>query len=156
MYPRQARAVLWVQAIFGTDAEVLKLCSDVKWNCGIKIFEEDLCYEGDPEANCIQLKFPELPEAAAYVSERASRLGLANNDEAGVTSVDYLSGAWRFGANWMEADGKMRQGFGENRPLQTVRAHFFRREELLDLKPFLLPCFVFGSGAYLIQKGRND
>jgi hypothetical protein len=38
----------------GTDAEVLKLCSDVKWNSGIKVFEADLYYEGDPEANCIQ------------------------------------------------------------------------------------------------------
>jgi hypothetical protein len=51
---------------------------------------------------------------------------------------------------------KMRQGFGENRPLQTARAHFFRRDELLDLKAFLLPCFVFGWDAYLIQMGRND
>jgi hypothetical protein len=143
----------------GTDTEVLKLCADVKWNCGIKVFEADLYYEDNPEANCIQLKFPDVPEAAAYISERAARLGLANNDEARFVGallwITYpeLGGLAPIGWKVIE---KMRQGFGENRPLQTARAHFFRRDELLDLKAFLLPCFVFGWDAYLIQMGRND
>jgi hypothetical protein len=50
---------------------------------------------------------------------------------------------------------KMRQGFGENRSLQTARAHFFRSDELLDLKAFLLPCFVFGWDAYLVPFSNN-
>jgi hypothetical protein len=142
----------------GTDAEVLKLCSDVKWGSGIKLAETDLYYEG-PEANCIQLEWPDLPETAAYFSERASRLGLANNDEARFVGallwITYPElGSWA-PIGWKLVE-KMRQGFGENRPLQTARAHFFRRDELLDLKAFLLPCFVFGWDAYLIQMGRND
>jgi hypothetical protein len=30
----------------GTDAEVVQLLSDVKWDCGIKLTETDLYYEG--------------------------------------------------------------------------------------------------------------
>lgn len=142
----------------GTDAEVLKLLSDVKWNSGIKVDGTNLYYE-TPEANCIKLEFPDLPGRAAYFSERASRLGLANGDEARFVGallwITYpeLGGLAPIGWKLVE---KMRQGFGENRPLQTARAHFFRRNELLDLKAFLLPCFVFGWDAYLLQMGRND
>jgi hypothetical protein len=141
----------------GTDAEVLRMLSDVKWDCGIKLTEMDLYYE-DPEANCIQLEFPDLPEKAAYLAARASRLGLANDEARFVGALLWITYP-ELGSlapiGWKVVE-KMRQGFGENRPLQTARAHFFRRDELLDLKAFLLPCFVFGWDAYLIQFGRND
>jgi hypothetical protein len=51
---------------------------------------------------------------------------------------------------------KMRQGFGENRPLQTASGHFFRSDELVDLCAFLLPCFVFGWDAYIVPSSNND
>jgi hypothetical protein len=35
-----------------TDAEVVELLPDSKWNCGIKVDGTNLCHDG-PETNCI-------------------------------------------------------------------------------------------------------
>jgi hypothetical protein len=61
----------------GTDAEVLQLLSDDKWNYnyGVKVDGTSLYYDC-PEANCIELKFPDKPGTAAYFSWQAARLGL--------------------------------------------------------------------------------
>lgn len=50
----------------------------------------------------------------------------------------------------------MRLAFGENRSLQAARGHFFRSDELLDVRAFLLPCFVFGWDAYFIPFGNSE
>jgi len=141
----------------GTDAEVLQLLSDNKWDCGINMEGANLYYNG-PEANCIELKFPDLPGRAAYFSSRASRLGLAGDEaqfQGALLWITFSELGSLAPIGWKLVD-KMRQGFGENRPLQTARAHFFRSDELLDLRAFLLPCFVFGWDAYLIPFMRND
>ena len=141
----------------GTDEEVQKFLSDNRWDCGIKLDGTNLYYEG-PEANCIELKFPDLPGRAAYFSSKASRLGLVSDEaqfQGALLWITYseLGSLSQIGWKLIE---KMRQGFGENRPLQTARAHFFRSDELLELKAFLLPCFVFGWDAYLIPFDKND
>ena len=142
----------------GTDAEVLQLLSDDRWGHEIKLDETHLYYS-NPEANCIELKFPDWPGRAAYFSSRASRLGLAGDEEQfqgallWITFPD-LGSLAPIGWKLIE---KMRQGFGENRSLQAAKAHFFRRDELLDLQAFLLPCFVFGWDAYLVPfRGSDD
>jgi hypothetical protein len=141
----------------GTHNETLKLFSDNKWDCGIKLGNTNLYYDV-PEANCIELKWPDLPGRAAYFSSKASRLGL-DGDEArfqgAMLWVPYSELGSLAPIGWKLVE-KMRQGFGENRPLQTANAHFFRSDELLDLRAFLLPCFVFGWDAYLVPFGRND
>jgi hypothetical protein len=58
-------------------------------------------------------------------------------------------------AGWKMVE-KMRQGFGENRPLQTASGHFFRSDEVVDLTAFLVPCFVFGWDAYIVPSSNND
>ena len=63
----------------GTDSEVVQLFSDNKWDCRIKVDGTNLFYDG-PEANCIELKFPDRPERAAYFSSKASRLGLVSDE----------------------------------------------------------------------------
>ena len=141
----------------GTDAEVLQLLLDIKWDRGIKLNGTNLFYDG-PEANCIELKFPDWPGRAAYFSSRASRLGLVNDEgqfQGALLWITYSELGSLAPIGWKLVE-KMRQGFGENRPLQNARAHFFRSDELLDLKAFLLPCFVFGWDAYLIPFGSND
>jgi hypothetical protein len=141
----------------GADTEVLKLLSDDRWGCGIKLDGTHLYYH-NAEANCIELKFPDLPGRAAYFSSRASRLGLAGDAEQFQGALLWITFS-ELGSlapiGWKQIE-KMRQGFGENRPLQGARAHFFRRDELLDLQAFLLPCFVFGWDAYLVPFGSND
>jgi hypothetical protein len=141
----------------GTDEEVRKFLSDNRWDCGIKVEGTDLFYDV-PEANCIELKFPDLPGRAAYFSSKASRLSL-DRDEAqfqgALLWITYAEIGSLAPIGWKLVE-KMRQGFGENRPLQTAGAHFFRSDELLDLKAFLLPCFVFGWDAYLIPFHKND
>jgi len=141
----------------GTDAEVLQLLSDDKWGCGIKVEGTNLHYDG-PEADCIELKFPDLPERAAYFSSRASRLGIPGDEahfHGAMLWITYSEPGSLAPIGWKLIE-KMRQGFGENRPLQTARAHFFRSDELLDLRAFVLPCFVFGWDAYLVPFGSND
>jgi len=141
----------------GTDKDVLQMISDDRWGCGIKLDGTHLYYS-NPEANCIELKFPDWPGRAAYFSSRASRLGLIGDEaqfQGALLWITYSEPGSLAPIGWKLIE-KMRQGFGENRPLQTARAHFFRSDELLDLQAFLLPCFVFGWDAYLVPCGRND
>jgi hypothetical protein len=141
----------------GTDTEVSQLLSDNRWGCGTKLDETHLYYT-NPEANCIELKFPDWPGRAAYFSSRASRLGLVGDDDqfqGALLWITFSDLGSQAPIGWKLIE-KMRQGFGENRPLQTARAHFFRRDELLDLQAFLLPCFVFGWDAYLLPFRNND
>jgi hypothetical protein len=141
----------------GTDAEVVEVLADSKWDCGIKVDGTNLYYDG-PEANCIKLKFPDLPGRAAYFSSRATRLGLVDDEaqfQGALLWITFSELGSLAPIGWKLVE-KMRQGFGENRSLQTARAHYFRNDELLDLRAFLLPCFVFGWDAYLIPFGRND
>jgi len=141
----------------GTDTEVLNLLSDERWNCGIKADGTSLYYDS-AEANCIELKFPDLPGRVAYFSSRASRLGIPCDEthfHGALLWITYSELGSLAPIGWKLIE-KMRQGFGESRSLQTARAHFFRSDELLDLRAFLLPCFVFGWDAYLVPFGNND
>jgi hypothetical protein len=138
-----------------TDAEVRQLLSDGKWDCGIKVDGASLYYDS-PEATCIELKFPDSPGRAAYFSSRASRLGLIDDEaqfQGALLWIAYSELGSLAPIGWKLVE-KMRQGFGENRPLQAARAHFFRSDELLDLRAFLLPCFIFGWDAY--PYGQNS
>ena len=137
----------------GTDAEVRQLLYDNKWNSGIQAGDSNLYYDS-PEANCFEVKFPDSPGRAAYLSLRASRLGTANFHGA-LLWITYSELGSLAAIGWKTVE-KMRQGFGENRSLQTARGHFFRSDELLDLEAFLLPCFVFGWDAYLVPFGSNE
>jgi hypothetical protein len=141
----------------GTDAQVVEFLTDSKWDCGIRVDGTYLYYDG-PEANCFELKFPDLPGRAAYFSSRATRLGLVDDEaqfQGALLWITFSELGSLAPIGWKLIE-RMRQGFGENRPLQTARAHYFRNDELLDLSAFLLPCFVFGWDAYLIPFGRND
>jgi hypothetical protein len=142
----------------GNDADVVQVLTDSKWNSGIRVDEHNNLFYDNPEANCIELKFPDWPGRAAYFSSKASRLGLSGGEEnfqGAVLWITYSEIGSLAPIGWKQVE-RMRQGFGENRPLGTARAHFFRSDELLDLKAFLLPCFVFGWDAYLVPLGRND
>ena len=142
----------------GTDTEVLKLLSDDKWDCGIRVDGTNLYYDSS-EANCIELKFPDLPGRAAYFASKASRLGLLDDEtqfQGALLWITYSEPGSLAPIGWKQIE-KMRQGSGENRPIQTARAHFFRSDEnCFDLRAFLLPCFVFGWDAYLIPFSRRD
>jgi hypothetical protein len=141
----------------GTDTEIVQLLSDDRWGHGIRLDDTHLYYT-NPEANCIELKFPDWPGRAAYFSSRASMLGLGGEGEQFQGALLWITSS-ELGnlapIGWKLVE-KMRQGCGENRPLQAARAHFFRRDELLDLQAFLLPCFVFGWDAYLLPFRNND
>jgi hypothetical protein len=141
----------------GTDAEVLQLLSDTTWSCGIKVDGTNLYYD-NLEASCIEVSFPDRPARAAYFSSRATRLGIVGDEahfHGALLWITFSELGSLAPIGWKLIE-RMRQGFGENRPLQTARAHFFRSDELLDLKAFLLPCFVFGWDAYLVPFGSND
>jgi hypothetical protein len=135
----------------GTDADVRNLVNQSNWHSGIKMDGMNLYYES-AEANCIEMKFPNWPGRAAYFASRAAILGLNGNEtqfEGALLWITYSELGNLAPIGWKQIE-KMRLGFGENRPLETTRAHFFRSDELLDLKAFLLPCFVFGWDAYLV------
>jgi hypothetical protein len=141
----------------GTDADVKQLVNDNNWDSGIKADGMNLFYESE-DANCIEMKFPDLPGRAAYFSSRASTLGLRGkeaNFQGALLWITYSELGSLAPIGWKQLE-KMRQGFGENRSLQTARGHFFRTDELLEVKAFLLPCFVFGWDAYLIPFGNNE
>lgn len=141
----------------GTDAEVRQLLSDEKWNAGIRIEGTNLYYDG-PEASCLEVKFPDWPGRAAYFASRASILGTSGKEEhfhGALLWITFSELGSLAPIGWKTVE-KMRQGFGESRSLQTARGHFFRSDELLDLRAFLLPCFVFGWDAYLVPFYSNE
>jgi hypothetical protein len=141
----------------GTDSEILQIFAKDAWNSGIKTEGMNLWYD-TTEANCIELKFPDWPGRAAYFSSRASTLGTGGNDakfQGALLWITYSELGSLAPIGWKQLE-KMRLAFGENRSLQTARGHLFRSDELLDVKAFLLPCFVFGWDAYLIPFGSSD
>jgi hypothetical protein len=142
-----------------TDDEVRKFLADNEWHDHIKVEGTELTY-AEPETACIELKFPETPGRAVYHTWLASRLGIMDNESqfsGALLWITYSSigspGLVQTGWKLVE---KMRQGFGENRPLQTASGHFFRSDELVDLNAFLLPCFIFGWDAYSVPSYSND
>jgi hypothetical protein len=141
----------------GDDAEVRKLISQSNWNSGITMDGTNLYYES-PEANCVEMKFPDWPGRAAYFASRASTLGLRGdraNFQGALLWITYSEPGSLAPIGWKQIE-RMRLGYGESRSLETARAHFFRSDELLDLEAFLLPCFVFGWDAYLVPFYSNE
>jgi hypothetical protein len=142
-----------------SDNEVRKFLTENEWHHHIKVDGTDLHY-AEPGTTCIELKFPETPGKAVYHTWLASRLGIMDNDSqfsGALLWITYSS----IGSPGLVPTGwklieKMRQGFGENRSLQTASGHFFRNDELIDLNAFLLPCFIFGWDAYLVPSHSSD
>ena len=142
-----------------TDNEVRKFLTDNEWHHHIKVDGTALHY-AESGTTCIELKFPETPGKAVYHTWLASRLGIMDNESqfsGALLWITYSSigspGLVQTGWKLVE---KMRQGFGENRSLQTANGHFFRSDELVDLNAFLLPCFIFGWDAYLVPSQSSD
>lgn len=144
---------MWV----GTDAELLKWLGDVNLKHKLSADERSLYY-ADPDANCFELKWPESPLRVSYFARVAAMVGI---DEESLFNGALL---WvtlsQIGSPQIEKSGwklveKMRQGFGENRSLQSASAHFFRDDELVDLTAFLVPCFVFGWDAYVVPHNAS-
>ena len=143
---------------FATETEVLEWLARNEWNYGIRADGVALYYT-EPEADCLELKFPETPLRVTHLARIASMLGISDE------SLFYGAVLWitlsQIGSPQLEKSGwklieKMRQGFGENRSLQVASGHFFRDDELDDLAAFLVPCFVYAWDAYLIPNARND
>ena len=141
-----------------TDAEILKFLAENAWSHGIRAEGTSLYYT-DPDAKCFELKWPETPLRVTHFARVAAMMGI--DDEAlfyGATLWITLS---TIGSPQLEKSGwklveRMRQGFGENRSLQTASGHSFRSDELVDLSAFLVPCFVYGWDAYVVFNGSND
>jgi hypothetical protein len=141
-----------------TDAEVLKSLTDNQWMQYVRADGTTLYY-ADSAANCIELTYPETPLRISYIVRVASMLGLSDESlfygallwvtDSTIGSPQLVKGGWKL----VE---KMRQGYGENRPLQAASGHFFRDDELVDLAAFPVPCFVFGWDAYLVPHASND
>ena len=140
-----------------TDLEVFQMLAKNSWNLEIKAEGANLWYN-NADANCFELKFPDWPGRAAYFSSRASTLGTGSHDanfQGALLWITYSELGALAAIGWKQLE-KMRLAFGETRPLQMARGHFFRSDELLDVKAFLVPCFVFGWDAYLIPFGSSD
>lgn len=142
-----------------TDDEVRKFLSDNEWHHGI-IADGTVLRYANPEANCIELQFPDLPGRAVYHTWLASRLGIMDNESQFSGALLWITLS-AIGSAGLEQTGwklveKMRQGFGENRSLQTASGHFFRSDELVDLNAFLLPCYIFGWDAYVVPSYSSD
>lgn len=141
-----------------TDDEVRAFLARNEWSTGIKTDDQGRPHYDDPEANALELKFPETPLRATYFSRLASMLGA--EDE----SMFYGALLWitlsDTGSPQLEKAGwsmveMMRRGFGENRPLVSAPGHWFRNGAVVELAAFLLPCFVFGWDAYIFPS-RGD
>jgi hypothetical protein len=156
--PRGGAAFGGAMMQVATESEVRKWITDVEWHDGIKADGTTLYY-AESEANGIQLTFPETPLRATYMARVASMLGIDDESQFhGALLWITLSTIGSIGlekAGWKLVE-KMRQGYGENRPLQSANGHFFRSDELVDLNAFLIPCFVFGWDAYVVPSSSND
>jgi hypothetical protein len=128
---------------------------------GIKLRKdgEQKLYYDDEEADCIELDFPETPGRAAYFARAAALLGTDFDESMFYGAVLWIT-LYDIGSPQLEKTGwkqveLMRQGFGDNRPLEVASGHSFRNGELVELAAFLLPCFVFAWDAYVVPSGGN-
>lgn len=141
-----------------TDAEVLKWLAKARYSHHIEA-EGRTLYYADSTANCIELKLPETPLRISYFVRVASMLGISEESlfygallwitDSAIGSPQLVKSGWKL----VE---KMRQGYGENRPLEAASGHFFRDDELVDLAAFLVPCFVFAWDAYFVPCSSSD
>lgn len=144
-----------------TDDEVLAFLEKNKWNHGIGAIgngERHLHYP-DAEERQIRLKRPDTPLRTAYFARVVAMLGIEEESQfmGGLLWITL----WSIGSAGLEKAGwkiidRMRQGYGENRPLEAARGHWFRPDELTDLCAFLIPCFVFAWDAYVVPSGSRD
>jgi len=133
-----------------TDEEVTRFENQHHWATGLNIAEDGRgLYYDTPEANCIELKFPEKPMQVPYFTRVLSLL----NTE----SEEHFNGAllWitlsTIGSPQLEKIGwklveKMRLAFGETRPLGVAPGHWFRSDEFVELKRLLASLFHIWMG----------
>lgn len=143
-----------------TNEEVRAFIERNKWATGLNVDSSDRTdvYYDTPEANCIELKFPEKPSQLPYFTRVISLLNL-DREELFYGAVLWLT-LWDIGSPQLEKIGwniaeSMRRGFGESRPIAAAPGDSFRSDEFVELNAFLLPCFVFGWDAYLLPSGQD-
>jgi hypothetical protein len=143
-----------------TNDEVKEFIRKNEWATGIKIDgERNELYYDTPNANCMDLGFPEKPLRVPYFARVLSMLTI-DREELFYGAVLWLT-LWDIGSPQLEKSGwksveKMRVAFGETRPIGAAPGHSFRSDELVELNAFLLPCFIFGWDAYLLPASSND
>ena len=142
-----------------TNDEVKDFEEKNHWATGLNVDEDSRgFYYDNPEANCIELKFPDTPMRVPYFTRVLSLLNLEGEE--------YFNGAllwltlWNIGSPQLEKIGwklveKMRLGLGEIRPIEAAPGHWFRNDEFVELNAFLLPCFIFGWDAYFAPSGQD-
>ncbi len=136
-----------------TDDEVREFVRKNSRATGIKIDANDNLFYDSPDSNCIEMDFPETPRRATYVARVISMLGI--QDEAFFYGALLWIRLWDIGSPQLEKSGwrlieRMRMSFGELRPTETARGHWFRHDELVDLAAFIVPCLVYGWDAYVV------
>jgi hypothetical protein len=142
-----------------TNEEVKAFEGKNQWATGICIDEGwGGLYYDQPEASCIELKFPETPMQVPYFTRVLSMLNL-DSEEHFHGGLLWLT-LWTIGSPQLEKVGwklveKMRLAFGETRPIGVAPGHWFRSDELVELNAFLLPCFIFGWDAFFNPSGQD-
>jgi hypothetical protein len=137
-----------------TAAEVREFETKNAWATGIRMDEDGDLYYNMPEASCITLPYPETPLRVTYFARLISMLGTMG-DEANFNGALLWIRYWNSGSSQLEKSGwrlveRMRMGFGELRPLNVAKGHWFRADEIADLAAFIVPCFVYGWDAYIV------
>jgi hypothetical protein len=143
-----------------TDEEVSDFFARNKYT-GIKIntIGEQKLHYNNPEADCIELDFPETPMRATYFARKAALLGTDFDESMFYGAMLWIT-LYDIGSPQLEKTGwkqveLMRQGFGDNRPLNAASGHWFRNGESVELSAFLVPCFVFAWDAYIVPSRGN-
>ena len=116
----------------------------------------------DPEAQSLTLYLKEL---RSHQLLRLARLAAhLYNDERNFAGAALWISQWGVGSEQEEsiprnAIERMRQGFGENRSLETAPGHFFRSDEFVESVAFLLQPLLAGWDAFFVpqwSKGALD
>ncbi len=146
-----------------TDEEVLAHLKKHAWASGIKVIdlkreygtEHQLIYE-DVEASCIDVPL-QGAFRDAYMARSLAMLG-TNGEEGlfyGATlwiTLSSIGSPQLERTGWMQIE-LMRRGFGELRPLESARGHWFRNGEVVELAAFLAVCLEFRWDAWLVPAG---
>ncbi|HEY1731973.1 MAG TPA: hypothetical protein VGG15_09485 [Terriglobales bacterium] len=96
-------------------------------------------YYDQPEASCIELKFPETPMQVPYFTRVLSMLNL-DSEEHFHGGLLWLT-LWTIGSPQLEKVGW--------KLVEKMRLAF------VELNAFLLPCFIFGWDAFFSPSGQD-
>jgi hypothetical protein len=132
-----------------TEEEIVEILTQIP---NLRCHRRSLHFDG-PQAQSMSLSLKvSEPHQLAHLARLLAHLNYDEGHFAGAEFWITQSGVWNQHeeAVALKTLERMRQGYGENRALESAPAHLFRSDEFVESVSFLLQAMLIGWDAYYI------